>query len=626
MKIKELQLQNIGPYSGRHKIDFNTSNSKNIILIGGQNGAGKTTILKAIKIGLYGCFAYGYKTENMSYFKEVESLLSYHAVNKEYSIRITIELVEKLEKNEYIILRTWDKNNNGLVENVKVIKDGTLLNDSDCMEFICKLRAVTSPELINSFIFDGETIGRIIDSNRTNGYIQNMFNSIFNIDILNQFREDLTTYLNTEKDKLNASADFDLTSLLIDINNKKSTLALARERKRETDNEIKDIKTRVDSLQNEFIRLGGISKTQSINLKNEVKNLEKLSEDNNRVLREFYEDFLPYCIVLNELKNITERSRKELPKIYATMLEQVQRYMHEDFSVYINKLKSDDEKMLFGLKEDDIVDLEKLVQSTYEKIFTVRAILEGKNSLVGNMLQLRSTLENSSSTSRLDEIIVEIGQLAEMLSTLKNNQLDLDGHIDDLNREVGMMIKRYENMLEVCRRERSVSKSYLICSDSIKIINDLIAHITADKLKALSVMTCEKFNETVRKSNYLSEIIIDNDFSLRLYSGNRPFDVSALSAGERQILVSCIIWAMFKASGRREMFVFDTPLARLDGATRSLFIDKIVSSISDQVLILSTDTEFTGKNYELIRERISKTYLLNYNDATNSSIIEEKYF
>ena len=83
MKIKELQLQNIGPYSGRHKIDFNTSNSKNIILIGGQNGAGKTTILKAIKIGLYGCFAYGYKTENMSYFKEVESLLSYHAVKKE---------------------------------------------------------------------------------------------------------------------------------------------------------------------------------------------------------------------------------------------------------------------------------------------------------------------------------------------------------------------------------------------------------------------------------------------------------------------------------------------------------------------------------------------------------------
>ncbi len=340
MKIKELQLLNIGPYVGRHTLDFSTSNKKNIILIGGQNGAGKTTILKALKIGLYGCFAYGYKTENMSYMKEIEGLLSYYSNSKEYSIRIILEFVEKLSKNEYVILRKWKKQNNNIIESVNVVKDGEALNETNSLEFINKLRAVASPELINSFIFDGETIGNIIDSNKASDYIRNMFNSVFNIDILNQFREDLTTYLNSEKDRINASSEYDLTTLLMDINNKKSMLSLTRERKRNIENEIQDIRTRLDALQNEFIKLGGISKERAVILKDEVKNLEKTSEENNRTLREFYEDYLPYCIVLNDLKNISERSKKELPIIYASMLEQVQRYMNEDFSKYITKLKS----------------------------------------------------------------------------------------------------------------------------------------------------------------------------------------------------------------------------------------------------------------------------------------------
>lgn len=626
MKIKELRLQNIGPYVGQHRIDFSTSNEKNIILIGGQNGAGKTSILKAIKIGLYGCFAYGYKTENMSYMKEVEGILSYYSDVNEYSIRITVEFVEKLEKNEYIILRKWKKQNNTIIESVNVVKDCVALNEADSLEFISKLRAVASPELINSFIFDGETIGNIIDSNKTNSYIRNMFNSVFNIDILNQFREDLTTYLNSEKDRLNASVEFDLTTLLIDINNKKSTLALAQERRNNIHDEVKDIKTRIDSLQNEFIKLGGISKESAIRLRDEVKNLEKASEENNRILREFYEDFLPYCIVLDELKTISERSKEELPIIYASMLEQVQKYMNEDLSYYINKLKSGSEEMLFGLKEDDIKTLDALIKITGEKKSVAATILSGKNNILTNMIHMRETLENNASIVRLNDIIFEIENLLNSLSIANSNEIDIVKHIEDLEREINVMIKKYGEMLEVSKKDRTISKSYLICTNSIAVVDELIEHIKNDKLKALSVTTCEKFNETVRKNDYISEIIIDGDFNLHLYSGTQQYDVAALSAGERQVLVSCIIWAMFKVSGRREMFVFDTPLARLDGETRSLFINKVVANISDQVLILSTDAEFIGANYSLISDRIARTYLLNYNDSTNSTDIEQRYF
>lgn len=626
MKIKKLELLNIGPYVGKSEIDFSTSREKNIILIGGQNGAGKTTILKAIKVGLYGCFAYGYRTENMSYLKEVEGMLSYYATSNEYSIKITLEFVEKLTKNEYVILRKWIKCNENILEAASVFKDGIGLDETNSLEFISKLRAVSSPELINSFIFDGETIGGIIDSNKTSSYIHNTFNSVFNIDILDQFREDLTTYLSGEKDKRDSGVEYDLTTLLMDINSKKAALTLVKERHKKIVAEIQDIKLRLEALQNEFVKLGGISKEQAEKLKTEIKGIEKASEENNKILREFYEDYLPYCIVLDELKAIFNRSKKELPLIYASMLQQVQEYMHEDLSNYISRLQADVKEMLFGLKEDEIQGIDSLIKITIKKKSDAVSILADKNDLISNMIDMRARLENSSSVARIDEIISEVETLMNTLRASKNSEVEICGQRDDLERELNVMIKKHGEMFEASKRNKTVSKSYLICANAINVIDNLIEHIKTDKLKALSTTTCRIFNDTIRKKDYITDIDIDNEFELHLFSGSKQFDVSSLSAGERQLLVSCIIWAMFKVSGRREMFVFDTPLARLDAETRALFITKIMSNISEQVLILSTDSEFVGDNFDLIFDRVARTYLLYYNDVTNTTEIKQSYF
>ena len=49
MKIKKIQLKNIGPYVDHNGFDFDIANSvKRMILIGGKNGAGKTTTIKML--------------------------------------------------------------------------------------------------------------------------------------------------------------------------------------------------------------------------------------------------------------------------------------------------------------------------------------------------------------------------------------------------------------------------------------------------------------------------------------------------------------------------------------------------------------------------------------------------
>jgi DNA sulfur modification protein DndD len=74
------------------------------------------------------------------------------------------------------------------------------------------------------------------------------------------------------------------------------------------------------------------------------------------------------------------------------------------------------------------------------------------------------------------------------------------------------------------------------------------------------------------------------------------------------------------------MFIFDTPLARLDNDNRQNFIDKIISTISSQVVILSTDSEFVGKNLEIIENKIHNKYLLNYDVLTGATCVIDDYF
>lgn len=55
MHFKQIKLHNFGLYKGVHVLDLSVKkDNKNIILIGGMNGRGKTTILEAIFVAFYG--------------------------------------------------------------------------------------------------------------------------------------------------------------------------------------------------------------------------------------------------------------------------------------------------------------------------------------------------------------------------------------------------------------------------------------------------------------------------------------------------------------------------------------------------------------------------------------------
>lgn len=624
MKIKELHLINIGPYVGDNLFDFNTADDKNIIMIGGKNGAGKTTLLKSIKIGLFGCFAYGFKTENSTYFKEVESLLSNYASSNDYRIKIRLEYVEKLSRDEYQIIRHWKLNDGEIVESVQVIKNNIELDSVGALEFINKMRSITSPALINSFIFDGEKIGSIIENGQTSEYIKSVFNSIFNIDLLDQFQGDLTTYLNSDSGD-SSDNEYELTTLLNQINACKAELRNETDHLQNIKNKIQDIKTKIDSAQKEFMILGGVSKDKILQYQSCAKSLETESEKNNKILRDFYEDYLPYCIALDQLKAIKKQAKEELPVVYAEMLRKIQAYLHEPMEKYLERLKAPN-KILFKLPEEEIAEIDNLISVVKKQKKTVLKIMSNKNDLTNSLLKIRRTIEDNASIERLDEIIELVSKLSAELSILKNDEIETTDKIDELETNRDVLIRRYEELLDKSKKEKSLGNSYILCVNTLKVCDALKEYLKEKKLKMVSQACYNLFNGTIRKNNFITDISIDNDFTLHLHSNKKQINESYLSAGERQILISCIIWAMFKISGRREMFIFDTPLARLDEENRAGFAKNIISTISGQVIVLSTDSEFVDLSYQLISDKVARNYLLNYDDYTKATTIQEKYF
>lgn len=84
MKINKVKLHNFSSYEGNNEFDFEiTDAGKNIVLIGGKNGAGKTSLFTAIKVALYGPLAYGYVGVNSHYISKIKDLINSKAFQQE---------------------------------------------------------------------------------------------------------------------------------------------------------------------------------------------------------------------------------------------------------------------------------------------------------------------------------------------------------------------------------------------------------------------------------------------------------------------------------------------------------------------------------------------------------------
>jgi DNA sulfur modification protein DndD len=99
-----------------------------------------------------------------------------------------------------------------------------------------------------------------------------------------------------------------------------------------------------------------------------------------------------------------------------------------------------------------------------------------------------------------------------------------------------------------------------------------------------------------------------------------------LSAGERQLLATSLLWGLARASGRPIPTVIDTPLGRLDSTHRRHLVERYFPVAAHQVILLSTDEEIHEQNLPRLKPAIARSYRLEFDDALRRTTVEPGYF
>jgi DNA sulfur modification protein DndD len=235
---------------------------------------------------------------------------------------------------------------------------------------------------------------------------------------------------------------------------------------------------------------------------------------------------------------------------------------------------------------------------------------------------VETKLKRAPDQPTIQPVLSTIQELSEERSRLKQEIVDHKEELEELESKQGKKQTSLENRLEDREELRSVSDRAALASDVRSTVQEYRRNLIEQKLEQLESALSERYIQLTNKSNLYEGVRISSDeisISIVTKNGDKK-DQSQLSAGERQIFATAMLWALADISGRPLPFMIDTPLARLDQEHRENLVETFFPNASHQVLLFSTDTEITEERYEQLREHIAAEYHLKANEEGQTEV------
>ncbi len=254
-------------------------------------------------------------------------------------------------------------------------------------------------------------------------------------------------------------------------------------------------------------------------------------------------------------------------------------------------------------------------------------LMRGLQSLVAKRDVLEASLaraDHAKASAMLDELRNADRNLGSTEAALAAKQEELRlarNAVATLERERSKLLAEQAND-EIGSRRSDLGYR------AAKTLLEYEAKLLALKLKQLQLEFVRCFAHLARKPDLVAEARIDQStFTVSLFdaSGNLV-PKSELSAGEKQIYATAMLWALARTSGRHLPMIIDTPLARLDTEHRSRLIERYFPVASHQVILLSTDTEISNEAMQTLEPFVSHSYQLVYDHAARCSTVSAGYF
>ena len=652
MILTKITLHNFGIYAGRHEIDISPKPNKPVILFGALNGSGKTTLLEGIQFALFGKYAKFLGKTKSAYLDFL--INSVNRKNHETSSSVAVAFVTNRggETSQYEIVRTWSISSSSTnAEAIQVFKNTEL--DNELSERWTELSENFFPsQLSDLFFFDGERIESLAQPARCSELIRTGLNSLLGLDLVTDLSKTLLTLerrLKTEeaspdnRDRLIRldekrvviteqlrvieaelrDANLALASFYAELNSLKTELKLKggdRYLKRDELSQRQSmLVTDVLSKRGELIEIASTNLPLSL-LSNLLNKLEKLSLTSLSIeQKEAVQEALS-AFSQNVITEIT--TRKAFDKVQLRLMTQI----HETF------LQIDTQKNTrpnIAISRDSLSRIRS--EAVTLKGSALKCVLE-LASLEAEQDRVHRQLLAVPDSSKLQPLFLQIRSVEEKIHKLESSIISLSDQSHRLTKDKDASDVQY-NLIST-ENLKNKAQGLLIEKMKFQLVRgrETLAKfedaIRIKHLATLEKLILEGFQKLLRKKSFIHSISIDpNSFFLTIkVIGEGDVLSSKLSAGERQLLAVAVLWALAKASGRKLPTVIDTPLGRLDSKHRTEFVQNYFPNAGEQVILLSTDEEIVGTYYRSIKKHTAHEYIIEYDEALQSSRISKGYF
>jgi DNA sulfur modification protein DndD len=654
MILDKLSLHNFAIYKGEQEFDLNPlSKKKPIILIGAMNGSGKTTFLQSIDFLLYGKNSNTFKSQNLSYEGYLEKNIHKDHKNDGASISLNFRKQTRGKEENFKVVRMWKKSGEKIKENFYVyvndILDEIITKDWD--NFIEQILPAKVAQL---FFFDGEKIEQLADLDQSKEVLRKAIDSLLGLEIVTRLNLDLEEF--AKKSAVLSKDDKDLkiiNEFEDQVNLINNEIKKLEEKKIKLEDDSTKIKFEISALDHELERSGlsFFDKKKEIEITLENKNKENEDLKNNLLNIAALEG--PLLLVKKELKEIEEKLLNNINQNNKDLVSEEKNNLIKDIKLFTEKDCKDSnfkEKLFNFLVSKQIKST--FAEQDFSKIngLSLENLKEIQNKILPDLdnktnFNLGQLKKNIFDIEKLEiefkKIPTEdkIKPIINKQESLKIEVIQILGAIKQINEQIEQKNSekrpkefQLKKLYQIQSDKKTVlldSERFVVFSEKTQIIMDQFKkRVLEHHIFKLENFIKECFNFLIRKEEFLEKVKIDiNNFALLLYDKkDRNIETSTLSAGERQLLAVAILWALAKASNKLSPTIIDTPLGRLDSKHRLNLVEKYFPNASHQVILLSTDEEINKNYLNIMKESISKSYLINFDPKINGSVVEKGYF
>lgn len=645
MIINKLILHNFGVYASTNIFEFH--GKKPIVLIGGMNGRGKTTFLEAVLLALYGSNSFAY---NESKYKTFGQYLKSFVNITDGTLRTYVDLefsMDSENKEIYRIHREWTGDKKRTNENISVYKDqefNQFLTDNWTM-FI---ENILPSGLSNFFFFDGEKIAELAVEN-TSDQMKESIKSLLGISVLDLLQSDLGRIINRTSKNQVLNTEANEIEGLRENKEKASTVLEKLDNELEELNKKKtELQHKLESVRQEYISKGGDIVTQRHELFQKRTDISSRMENGREQLVLDAASELPLVLVKDLLRNIREKAEIEQDNRMLTVaLQKMEQYSSEyetengedkeaiiRFIEYVSgKTKRKYTRISYNISDSSLFHLQMLLD---EQLLDKKLAVKSRQN---DMIMMQAEADQLDSYLSVDIDEKAIAKIYKKIKQLEQELIEIDVQItrksDERRTANGELMfatsefsKRVESYLKKVELNDDSDRIIKYSHMANTILEEYKVRLQKNKIEIVAETMTSCYKRLANKKNLIEKIEMDPvTLDLKYFdSDGKEVNKSSLSAGEKQLMVISLLWALALCSKKKLPVIIDTPLSRLDSAHRVSLIQTYFPQASEQTIILSTDSEIDKNYYEIMKDNIGDEFTLIYDDETKSTTIKKGYF